>query len=72
MIDTVSQSRPKFVVRSDGRKEAVLLAVAQYRRLLARIEDLEDALTLDRAEETSKKIVPYSAVRKRLGRVGKL
>jgi PHD/YefM family antitoxin component YafN of YafNO toxin-antitoxin module len=63
---------PKYVVRSNGRKEAVLLNVAHYRRLLQRIEDLEDALALDRAERTSKKLVPYDQVRKRLKQAGKL
>jgi hypothetical protein len=48
------------------------LRLAEYRRLLRRIEDLEDALALDRAEETLKELLPYSVVRKRLKRIGKL
>jgi len=63
---------PKFVVGTSGRREAVLLDMNQYRRMLQKLEDLEDALALDRAERTSKKLVPYEAVRRRLKRAGKL
>ena len=63
---------PKFVVGTSGRREAVLLDMNQYRRMLQKLEDLEDALALDRAERTSKKLVPYEDVRRRLKRAGKL
>jgi len=63
---------PKFVVGTSGRREAVLLDMNQYRRMLRKLEDLEDALALDRAERTSKKLVPYEDVRRRLKRAGKL
>jgi L-rhamnose isomerase len=68
----VSDAKPKFLVSSAGRREAVILGVGQYRRLLDRIEDLEDAMALDRAEKTSKKLIPYEQVRARLRRAGKL
>ena len=62
----------KFIVTGEGQKEAVLLDLASYRRLLRRLEDLEDALALDRAEGSSKKLLSYQRVRKRLKRAGKL
>jgi len=71
MISRVGTA-PKFVVRTSGRREAVLLDMSQYRRMLRKIEDLEDALALDRAERTSKKLVPYEDLRRRLKRAGKL
>ncbi len=64
--------KPKFLVSPSGRKEAVLLRVGEYKRMLERIEDLEDALALKRAERTSKKLIPYAEVRERLERAGKL
>ncbi|MGD0127661.1 MAG: hypothetical protein ABSF46_20025 [Terriglobia bacterium] len=45
---------------------------SHYRRLLRRIEDLEDVLTLDRAKNNSKNLVDYAEVRERLKRAGKL
>ena len=63
---------PKFVTSARGRKEAVVLDLGEYRRLLQKIEDLEDALTLDRAEQTSKDLMPYGQVHARLKRAGKL
>jgi hypothetical protein len=72
MIISMRQSTPRLVVGSDGRKREVVLGVTDYRRLLRRIEDLEDSLTLDRAAQTSKVLVSYEAVRKRLRRAGKL
>ncbi len=72
MIRSMRNVTPKFIVGSNGRKEAVLLRIAEYRRLMGKLEDLQDAVTLDRAEYTSKRLVSYSTVRKRLKRAGKL
>jgi hypothetical protein len=65
-------SAPKYLVGSSGRREGVMLGLSHYHRLLRRIEDLEDSLALDRAEETSKRLLPYAVVRRRLKRAGKL
>ena len=62
----------RFIVTARGQKEAVLLDLASYRRLLRRLEDLEDALTLDRSEDSSKGLVSYQRIRKRLKRAGEL
>jgi hypothetical protein len=59
-------------VGKNGQNDVVLVRRSHYRRLLRRIEDLEDALTLDRAESSSKDLLEYAEVRKRLKRVGKL
>jgi hypothetical protein len=72
MITGMTQGAPQFIIGSDGRKRGVLLGVTHYRRLLRRIEDLEDILTLDRAARSSKKLISYETVRKRLKRAGKL
>ena len=60
-----------FTVRKTGQNDFLLIRRSQYRRLLRRIEDLEDALRLDRAENNSKNLLDYAEVRKRLKRVGK-
>jgi hypothetical protein len=72
MIQVMTRAKPKFLVSSSGRKEAVFLRVGEYKRLLARIEDLEDAIALERAERTSKRLIPYAEIRARLQRAGKL
>jgi len=64
--------KPKFLISSTGRKEGVVLRLGEYRRLLDRIEDLEDAVLLDRAEKSSTQLIPYTEVRERLKRAGKL
>jgi PHD/YefM family antitoxin component YafN of YafNO toxin-antitoxin module len=68
----MKSATPKFIVGSNGRKEAVLLDIGEYRRIIDELEDLQDALTLDRAERSSRKLVPYSAARSRLKRADKL
>jgi len=55
-----------------GQKDVVLGRRSHYRRLLCRIEDLEDALDLDRAEHNSIGLLAYAEVRERLKRVGRL
>ena len=72
MIEAMAQSHPQYIIGADGRKRGVLLGVTHYRRLLRRIEDLEDLLTLDRAARSSGQLVPYETVRKRLKQAGKL
>ena len=55
-----------------GHHNLVLVPRSRYRRLLRRLEDLEDALALDRAENTSKSLLDYAEVRERLKRAGRL
>ena len=43
--------KPKYVVDEKGRKTAVVLSIKDYRALMQRLQDLEDALDLDRAVE---------------------
>jgi hypothetical protein len=72
IILSMIQGSPRFIVGPDGRKSGVVLGLTHYRRLLRRIEDLEDALALDGAARSSKKLVSYESVRDRLKRAGKL
>jgi hypothetical protein len=72
MIDAMAQGNPQFIVGADGRKRGVVLGVGHYRRLLRKIEDLEDRLALDRAAQSSKQLVAYEIVRKRLKQAGEL
>jgi len=62
----------RIAVRKSRQKDVLLVRRSHYRRLLRRIEDLEDALALDRAENNSKNLLDYAEVRERLRRVGKL
>jgi hypothetical protein len=71
MIRNMARVPVKFIIGPKGKTEAVQLGVSEYRRLIRRLEDLEDAVTLDRAEETSKGLIPYSTIRKRSKRPGK-
>jgi len=64
--------KARVTVGKSGQNDLLLVRRSHYRRLLRGIEDLEDALTLDRAEHSSKNLLDYAEVRKRLKRVGKL
>lgn len=63
---------PKYVVDKDGTRSEVVLSVQDYQALLARLEDLEDALALDEAIKTADGFVPLSEVADKLKRNGKL
>ena len=58
--------KPKYVVNEKGRKTAVVLSIKDYRALMQRLEDLEDALDLDRAVETATGFREYSEIRAEL------
>ena len=55
--------KPKYVVDEKGRKTAVVLSIKDYRALMQRLQDLEDALDLDRAVETATGFRPYMEIR---------
>jgi prevent-host-death family protein len=58
----------RFVVEHRGEPVAALLSINEYRELLKRIEDLEDALDLKEAIETSEGIIPWEEVQVQLDR----
>jgi PHD/YefM family antitoxin component YafN of YafNO toxin-antitoxin module len=64
--------KEKYVVGADGKPTAVMLDLRTYRRLLERLEDLEDALELDRAQRAAKTFRPYEAIRAELKKAGRL
>ena len=45
--------KPRYLVDEAGRKTGAVLSMKDYRRLMQRLEDLEDALDLDRAIRTA-------------------
>ena len=55
--------KPKYVVNEKGRKTAIVLSIKDYRALVQRLEDLEDALDLDRAVEAATGFREYSEIR---------
>ncbi len=69
---SVISLNPQFVVDKKGRKKSVLLSLAQYKQLLQRLEDLEDALALDEAVREAKGFRDYSEIRAELEKAGRL
>jgi PHD/YefM family antitoxin component YafN of YafNO toxin-antitoxin module len=68
----LSKWKEKYLVDEAGKKAAVVLAIKDYRRLLERLEDLEDAVELDAARRSAKKFRPYSDIRRELREAGQL
>jgi len=65
--------RPKeYIIDGKGKKRAVVLSLAEYKKLLEHIEDLEDALDLDEAERTATGFRKYDDIRTELINEGKL
>ena len=64
--------KPKYVVNEKGRKTATVLSMEDYRSLMQRLQDLEDALDLDRAVETATDFREYTEIRAELKKEGKL
>jgi PHD/YefM family antitoxin component YafN of YafNO toxin-antitoxin module len=62
----------KYLVDKKGRKKAVLMDMNEYSRLLARMEELEDALDLDAAARAAPEFRDYREIRKELVKEGRL
>jgi PHD/YefM family antitoxin component YafN of YafNO toxin-antitoxin module len=71
-VKVLTTTSAKFVVDKNGRKKAVLLDVKEYSRLLARMEELEDALDLDTATRTAPEFRNYGEIREELVKEGRL
>lgn len=52
---------PEFVVDGKAEKKAVLLPIAEWKRLMAEIEELEDIRAYDRAKAEGGEAVPFEA-----------
>ncbi len=62
----------RYVVDARGRKTAVVLGIREYQRLMKRLEDLEDALTLDKAVEIATDFRNYREIQQELKQEGRL
>jgi len=65
-------AKAKYVVDEKGRKRAVLLDIKEYQQFLQRLEELEDALSLDEAVRTAQSFKDYGEIRAELKREGRL
>ena len=64
--------RPQYLVNDKGRKTAAVLSIKEFRALMQRLQDLEDALELDEAVETATGVREYAEIRTELQNEGKL
>lgn len=68
----VTSFSPEYLVDRRGRTKSVVLRVRDYRRLLRHLEDLEDALALDKAMRTAEGSRDYAQIRAELQKAGRL
>jgi len=61
----------RYIVNDKGRKTAVLLNLKEYKQLIARVEELEDALELDNAVHNATGFRNYKDIRKDLEKEGR-
>lgn len=69
---TTRTVNPQFVIDEKGHRKSVLLNVADYDRLMQRLEDLEDALALDEAKRGAGRFRNYADIRAELRKAGRL
>jgi PHD/YefM family antitoxin component YafN of YafNO toxin-antitoxin module len=65
-------AKAKYLVDENGKKRAVLLDIKEYQQFLRRLEELEDALSLDEAVRTAQSFRDYREIRAELKREGRL
>ena len=65
-------AKARYLVDEKGRKKAILLDIKEYRQFLQRLEELEDALSLDEAIRTAQSFRNYDDIRAELKREGRL
>ena len=58
---------PKFITDNTGKKLAVVLTIKEYRKLIEKLEDLEDIKAFDKAMKRKQEFIPledYKNIRK--------
>ena len=65
-------AKAKYLVDEKGKKRAVLLDIKEYQQFLQRLEELEDALSLDEAVRTAQSFREYPEIRAELKREGRV
>jgi hypothetical protein len=58
----------QYIISEKGEKKYVVLDMSQYQKLLKQIDDLEDALDLEKAVKEAKSFRNYKEIRKELNR----
>lgn len=64
--------KEKFIVDEKGEKREVILSISDYKMLLQRLEDIEDALELKKAVEEDREFEDFDSFTKKLKAEGKL
>ena len=65
-------AKERFIVDEKGEKESIVLNLSDYLQLVEHLEDLEDALDLDKAEREAKSFRDYKDIRAELVKEGRL
>ncbi|MBI4299144.1 MAG: hypothetical protein HY666_05220 [Chloroflexi bacterium] len=68
----MATAKTRYLTDSSGRKKAVVIDLREYRGLVKRLEELEDALDLDEAVRTAKGFRDYQTIQKALRAKGNL
>ncbi len=68
----MATTKTRYLTDSKGHKRAVVLDLREYRELVKRLEELEDALDLDEAVRTAKGFRYHQTIRKELEAKGSL
>ena len=62
----------EYVVDGKGHKKSVVLPIKSYQKLLAYLEDLEDAVDLKKAKYSAKSFIDFDHFAKRLKSQGRI
>jgi PHD/YefM family antitoxin component YafN of YafNO toxin-antitoxin module len=65
-------AKARYLIDDKGNKKAVLLDIKEYQRFMKRLEDLEDALSLDEAARSAQSFREYGEIRAELEQAGRL
>jgi len=71
LVQQVQRTKRPLVITQQGRSAAVLLDVAEYEKLLAKLELLQDIHTAETQVDSGQAIAHAAARRKALERFGK-
>ncbi len=68
----MAEEKIQYIVDEKGKPRSVVLSIAEYERMLAKLEDTDDALALDEARRKTTSYTDFEKVKANLKKAGRL
>ena len=59
-MKTISKKEPQYIIDKKGKKLSVVISIAEYKKMLEDMEELEDIRLYDAVKARKEKSIPFN------------